>query len=96
MEVREFAGSRLCNPYLQGPNAGLARDQRAIPGAMAHYRCPTSDHIAGKMGDRHGSILGLARPRDRADSIRLQDGNEYHEAQRSDAEREEAQNFFHI
>ena len=42
------------------------------------------------------AILGLARPRDCADSTRLQDGNEHHEAQRSDAKREDTQNLFHI
>jgi hypothetical protein len=41
-------------------------------------------------------ILGLARLMDCTDGIRIEDGNEQHKAQRSDAERQETQNFFHF
>ena len=39
---------------------------------------------------------GFARPWDCTDGIRLEDGNEHHETDRSDDEREETQDFFHI
>jgi hypothetical protein len=41
-------------------------------------------------------ILGRARPMDCTDGSRLEDGHEHHEAQRSNAKREDTQNFFHI
>jgi hypothetical protein len=44
----------------------------------------------------HFAILGLARRRDSTDSIRLDGRYEHDEAQRSDGERGETQNVFHI
>jgi hypothetical protein len=56
-------------------------------------------HVRSASVRKRGSrvaVIRLGRPSDCTDGIGLEDGNEHHEAQRSDADREEAQKFLDI
>jgi hypothetical protein len=52
----------------------------------------------GKLRRRNSwvAIIRLGRPSEGTDGIRLEEGNERHEAQCSDAERKETEHFLHI
>src|SRR5258708_4704482 len=53
--------------------------------------------LAGERGRSfRAAVRRVGQPRSRSDGERFKGGKERHEAQRSDAEREDTQNFFHI
>ena len=65
--------------------------------ASAATNCCKDVHAAPlRTRSLHFAILGLARRRDCTDGIRLYGRYQHHEAQRSDGERGETQNVFHI
>ena len=65
--------------------------------ASAATNCCKDVHAAPlRTRSLHFAILGLARRRDRTDGIWLYGRYEHYEAQRSDGERGETQNIFHI
>jgi hypothetical protein len=68
----------------------------SLPDVRRRY-CSKDVRLAGQRGRGFRAAIGrIGQPGSRSDSKRFKGGKERDEAQRSDAEREETQNFFHI